>query len=209
MRGMRIGAIAILTIGLLAGSAIGALAQAEAGEPVGVGGRVEVTEAGFAITLPDDWVHVRPQASDLAALSKAVAAVDPDLAAVVEQVLAANPGMSLPLLAYAPVVGSFAENCNMIILPTGGLSQALLVGVNLSQLGGLGWEPTATTEALPVGEVARIDFGHESGGQELEQTTWLYIDGDTQLNLTCTAVERPDDGWRTIAETVEYLPVEQ
>lgn len=199
----------VLAISIVAGASMAAVAQDEAGAPVGSGGRVTVPEAGFAITLPDDWTYVRPQASDVESIIDALNEIDPGLAALVEGSLSGGAGFSIALLGFAPTLpGAFAVNCNVVSGATNGLSQDFIVAANLAQLEALGWNAELTAEQLPVGEVARIDYDADIGDMDLEQTLWVYVDADVQHNLTCTSELRPEDGWRSIAETLEILPLE-
>ena len=57
-------------------------------------------------------------------------------------------------------------------------------------------------EALPSGSWVRLRV--ETGGEALS----LWVDGDERaLSMACTSQgARPDDDWRSIAETFEVLP---
>lgn len=199
----------ILALGVVAASSGATAAQDQADDAVGSGGRVEVPEAGYAITLPDDWTYVRPQASDVEAIVDALETMDPELATMVEASLSGGAGFSISLMGFAPTLpGAFAKNCNVVSGATNGLSLEWIAAANMSQLEALEWDAELSTDVLPVGDVARIDYSADFGGTELEQTVWLYVDGDTQQNLTCTDLQRAPDGWRSIAETLEFLPLE-
>ena len=196
-----------LVLGLVASATVSVAAQDEA-PAVGPGGFVAVPEAGFAITVPLDWTHVRPQLSDLEGIVDALGDMEPEIASMVQSALASSD-VSLSLMAFAPVRPvSFAENLNVISLPTSGMSLELITGANVAQLEGLGWPAELTMHELPVGEVAQIDYDATFGDQDLEFSTYLYVDGETQYNLTFTGEERPSDSWFSIASTFEYLPGE-
>ena len=77
---MRRPMIALLATCLFSVAAPAVLAQSPA--PFGLGGRVEVPEAGYALTLPDGWAYLRPAAEDAEALAAFIDAElkDPDLA---------------------------------------------------------------------------------------------------------------------------------
>ncbi len=198
----------VIVIGLVSGSSMAAVAQVQDGPAVGPGGRVEVPEAGYAVTLPEDWTFVRPQASDVETILEAVGSVDPQLASMVESALGGG-NLSLSLMGFAPTLPTaFAQNCNVVTGATGGLSLEWLAAANMAQMKALEWEAELTMDELPAGEVAHIDIDADFGGMELELSLWLYVDGEMQQNLTCTNELRPVDGWRSIAETLEFLPAE-
>jgi hypothetical protein len=59
-------AIVFALAGLIAvGSVQATVGQLDLSEPVGFGGRIEVPEAGYALTLPADWLYIRPTGEDL------------------------------------------------------------------------------------------------------------------------------------------------
>lgn len=201
---LRTMAATILAITLLVSATAIVAAQDEA-PAVGPGGPVVVPEAGFAITVPRDWTYVRPQLSDLDGIADALDEMEPEIASMVQSALA-SADISLSLMAFAPSRPvSFAENLNVISLPTSGMSLELISGANLAQLEGLGWPAELTMHELSVGDVAQIDYDADFGGQDLEFSTWLYVDGETQHILTFTGEERPSDGWLSIASTFEFL----
>ncbi|MEX1294977.1 MAG: hypothetical protein AB1Z67_02285 [Candidatus Limnocylindrales bacterium] len=181
---------------------------AQDGSAVGSGGRVEVPEAGYAVTLPDAWTSVRPQASDVETILEAVGSMDPQLASMVENALGGG-SFSISLMGFAPTFpDTFAENCNVVTGATDGLSLEWLAAANMAQMEALEWDAELTMDELPAGEVAHIDYSADFGGMVLELSLWLYVDGETQQNLTCTDELRPADSWRSIAETLEFLPAE-
>jgi hypothetical protein len=197
----------LLAIGLVAASSLATAAQ-DASEAVGSGGRIEVPEAGYALTLPDDWTYVRPQASDVETIIDAVASVDPQLADMVQASLGGG-NFSISLIGIAPTVpNDFAENCNVVSGGTNGLSLEWIAAANMAQLEALAANAELTMDELPAGEVAHIDYGADFGELQLEQSLWVYVDGDTQQNLTCTSEQRPADDWRSIAQTLEFLPAD-
>ena len=205
MGARRLCVVGIAVLALLTGSMIAVAAQEEV-PFVGTGGRVEIPEAGFAISLPDDWTYVRTQASDLESLLDHLNAVEPDLVSMVQSQLAASD-YSFSLMAFAPVLpGSFGDNLNVITAPTGGMSLDFITGVNLAQFNAMGWTADVTMHDLPVGDVAEIDYEASFGEQDLEFALWIYVDGETQHNVTFTTPNRPDDSWLSIAETFEFLP---
>lgn len=197
----------MLAIGVVAASSLVTAAQ-DAGAAVGPGGRVEVPEAGYALTLPEDWTYIRPQASDVETIIDTVASLDPQLAEMVEASLGGG-NFSISLMGFAPTLPTeFAENCNVVSGGTNGLSLEWIAAANMAQLEALEWDAELTMDELPAGEVAHIDYSADFGEWQLEQSLWVYVEGDTQQNLTCTNEQRPADDWRPIAETLEFLPTD-
>ena len=59
---------------------------------------------------------------------------------------------------------------------------------------------------LPAGRVARIDSRWENGW---DQRDYVFKDGETWFLLQCNSTLAPEDRWMPIAETFEFLPVEE
>ena len=194
---------------LLLSVSAGSVAVAQSTQPIGFGGRVEVPEAGYAITFPDDWTHVRPSGGDIDAIVDGLTAVAPDIAAVVEQGLAG--GLAFSLMAFAPASpgNDVLENCNVNGGPSGGMSLDFIVAQNVAGLATLGdiftTGPDTAIVEMPAGDAGRIDIGWSLEGQPLEVSVYLYTDGETFQTLTCTGAERPPDDWSSIAETFVFL----
>ncbi len=207
-------AIALVTASVLGvGVSYPLLAQEPESGPVGQGGRVEVAEAGYALTVPDEWVTVLPSAEDAGAITDALSDIDPDLAATAEAALASGVGFSLLLFGALDAESEFRENCNVIDSASDGMSLELGVAAAedaLSEMGDqLASGPDITMLELPAGEVARIDYGLQYPGLETAHAAYYFIDGSTFHLLTCTSVERAEDDWLSIAETFEFLIAEE
>lgn len=213
LRRLAISFVAASLLGVGAGGPL--LAQdgeQEAGsEPIAVGGRIEVPAAGFALTVPEDWVAMYPSAEDAAAITDAVRGIDPELAVTLETALAGGVGFSF--LAFgAPDETGFRDNCNVIDYPTGGATLGLALATDVSALGSMGealvGDPVATDLELPVGESARLDYALEYPTVQAVFSAYYFTDGSMFHLLTCTGTERPADSWLSIAETFEFLPAE-
>ena len=90
-----------------------ALAQeAPADTPVGLGGRVEVVTAGYALTWPESWLYIRPTQADLDAVRDGVDALAPELVPAVEAALAGGLGVSL--IAFGDQSDGLPESCNVL-----------------------------------------------------------------------------------------------
>lgn len=212
-----------LTITLVATSLLGTVtsspllaqdAEQEPGqEPVILGGRVEVPAAGYAVTVPEDWVAMHPSAEDATAITDTLRGIDPDLATNLEAALAAGVGFSF--LAFAPVdeESGFRDNCNVIDYPTEGATLSLALAADAAALGNMGevlvGGPETQMLDLPAGETARVDYALEYPAVQAFFSAYYFTDGAMFHLMTCTGTVRPDDGWLSIAETFEFLPGEE
>ena len=168
--------------------------------------------AGYALTVPDGWVAFYPSADDAAAITDALRGIDPDLATTLEAALAGGVGFSFLAFGEADETG-FQDNCNVIDYPTEGASLNMAVAADMAAMGDMGealvGEPAIESIELPAGESARIDYALEYPGVQAVFSAYYFTDGTTFHLLTCTGTERPDDSWRSIAETFEFLAAEE
>ncbi len=195
---------------ILATSAV--LAQSPA--PFGLGGRIEVPEEGYALTLPDGWAYLRPATENAEALGAFIEAElgDPDLAMRLVTLAAAMRPDDIMLLGMVPGHG----NCYVGSSPSNGLALDSLVAADLPMPVALGdftrSEPAVTYLTLPAGAAARIDVSEDAASApsgHTETSEYVMTDGLNQWRLTCSGLERPDDDWLSIAETFEWLPIEE
>ena len=209
---MRRPMIALLATCLLGATVSPVLAQSPA--PFGLGGRVEVPEAGYALTLPDGWAYLRPAIEDAESLAAIIEAElqDPDLAARLVVLATEMRPDDIMLLGMAPGYG----NCFIRSTPSNGLALDGLVAADLPEPLAEGdlirREPTVTYLALPAGAAARIDVSEDVGGapsDHVETSEYVITDGITQWRLTCSGLVQPDDDWLSIAETIEFLSPEE
>lgn len=193
---------------LLAPSA--ALAQSSpTGEVLSLGGRVEVPEAGFAVTLPDGWVSLRPSRDDIGVILDEVEAQLPELGQTIE--VALGSGLAFSLLALdSGSDPTFTQNCNVLDRPADGLT---IDAVGADELGKLAAfadiiidGPELTFVELPSGRAARLDLGLRLPAFDTASTSYVFIDETWVHTMTCTDLVRPDDGWLSIAESIELLP---
>ena len=176
--------------------------------PVGLGGRVEVAEAGYAVTLPQGWLHIRPSDSDVDTIVEQVAGVVPELGPTIAQALAGGLGFSL--LAFdSEVQAGFTENCNVLDRLSDSLSIDDIGAEEVAKLDGFGdlivGEPELSFVALPSGRAARLDLNLQLPEFVTASTSYLLTDGVWIHTLTCTDLVRPDDGWLSIVQTFELL----
>lgn len=63
--------------------------------------------------------------------------------------------------------------------------------------------PEVTTVDLVSGTVVLAEWER---WREMPATAWIFLDGERHILLLCRAEEPPADGWRSIADTFEFLP---
>ncbi len=187
---------------------------------VGIGGRVEVPTAGFALTLPDGWLWVATESSDIEALSALVIRADPERGPAVAGLLSALPCTHTYLfdfIAVAPVREGrpVAETCTVGVSPATGESMEDILDQNTVPTISLGGEATSSFPVdLPGGSAGRIDsvqgFDVEALGDVVHYGSMYFWLGDgRQSMLSCLDVQPHPDHWLSIAETVEFLPAEE
>ena len=151
----------LLTVCLMAAGASPALAQESSPDPVGLGERVEVPGAGYALTAPDGWVTISPSAEDASAIIDAFREIDPAMAETTETALASGVDFSLLMFGATDAESGFRENCNVIDSASDGESLESILArdeAGASALGdGLASGPEATMLEHPAGEVARLE----------------------------------------------------
>ncbi len=201
----------LLTAALLGVGAIGrATAQESEQSPVGMGGRVEVPDVGFALTFPDEWVYIFPSAEDTSAVLDSVTETVPDLAPVIEAALQQGVAFSLIAFGGSDEASGFTENCNVIAAASGGVTLDVAVASEVASYGQLGEQlssgPDVTMVELPAGRAAQVDYSLQLPAYETQHVAYYFTDGSTFYVLTCTGVERPEDDWQSIAQTFEFVP---
>ena len=192
------------------GIAAPALAQEESPAAPGLGGRIELPAAGYALTVPDDWVAIAPSLEDIDVIVDTLSTFDPELATTVQVALAGGVGFSLLAFGDFDADSGFRENCNVIDGVSDGTSLAAIARSEADAFTEMGDRlasgPEVTMLQLPAGEVARIDYGLQYPNLETAHAAYYFTDGATLHLLTCTNVERAEDDWLGIAETFERLP---
>ncbi len=210
------------------GGTTGMVAQSQAPEaamnvgPVVLGGRIEVPSANFALTLPEGWYAFDLSDPDLIAEMEAFDEMTAALAPRMESLTIENvapdlaealPQMSLPFIAYAPLLGPTAgENCNVVVEPSPTESLDLLVSAQMSSMramldlaGDLGPEFID----VPAGRVGMLEYSAANPpGVESEATVFILLHDGHSYALTCTDAERHADRWLSIAESFEFLTAE-
>jgi hypothetical protein len=200
--------VALITLALVA-SPVASLAQeAATDDAVGVGGRVEVPEAGYAATLPPDWLHIRPSRADLDVILQDVDILLPGLGPTVAAALAG--GLRVSLIAFADDAEGLPESCNILDRAADGRPLDAIAQDELAKLSALSdiiaSGPDLAFVDLSAGRTARLDVGLRLPEIEAESSTYIFVDQDWIHTLTCTDDVRPDDAWARIIETLEPLP---
>jgi hypothetical protein len=67
-------------------------------------------------------------------------------------------------------------------------------------------EPTVADAGLASTTGVRADWETWGIGSA---TAWVFLDGARRAALFCRSTEPPEDRWLSIAETFEFLPVEE
>lgn len=201
-----------LVVCLLGGAAVPVAAQEPSSERVGLGGRVEMPEFGFALTYPDDWAWAQLTELDQDALVELLSAVtDPDYAEGYRPLLA-ELDESFPITGSPYVAGEDdGSYCGVGVVPTDlALEEAVANVVDYYGSDEDTFPGGATTAdvTLPVGEAARIDYLQMEPGWTVpwQQTQYALTNGSVLYYVGCSGVEAPDDGWLSLAETFEFLP---
>jgi hypothetical protein len=67
-------------------------------------------------------------------------------------------------------------------------------------------EPTVAEAGLSSTIAVRADWETWGG---VPATAWIFLDNERRVVLFCRSEEPPEDDWLSIAETFEFLPVEE
>jgi hypothetical protein len=188
---------------------------------VGSGGRVDAPTAGFSLALPPGWLWVVPESSDAEALSTRVVEADPERGPVVAGLLSALPCTHtylFDLVSVAPARADrpLAETCTVGMRRTEGESIEELLNLNANAVRQRRrGEATVTFPVeLPAGSAGRLDTVQQFEGVDLGDdvhhgSMYFWVEDDREYTLSCLDVEPHPDHWLAIAETFEFLPVEE
>jgi hypothetical protein len=188
---MRRSNVAVLAAMLLTASTAGVAAQDT--EP-GLGSeaqQVEVSEAGITMAVPGDWSVVVQMVRDEAILPPELSEAEPvDRWIVLEAAAPDGSGCALAMYGEHPL--GFDDHARWI--ESGYAGEADVTSV------------AATPSTLPVGDAVRFDVAIEGIGF---WTSYLFESEEARYHLSCISEARPDDDWRSIAETIEAIPMER
>jgi len=172
----------------------------------GQGGRVEVPEAGFALTFPEGWTIFEPGTSDF---ERALARVD-----IYREEL--HTAIAAGARPSGLEVGPPVEWCtaDTMIFPFSPLDawikwkeDASLEDIVPFLFGGMddADRPEITYLELPAGQAARMDVSDEA----THLSIYLLREGNTFYRISCAGDEPPDDRWLSIAESFKFLSEEE
>ena len=207
--GKRVGLLAWLMVLALS---VGTVAQ-EPSPPPWIGGRVEMPEHGFAVTLPDDWAGFDPGGhidGQLMAAQALDGRLNASAAAVVREDLAGAEQRGQALMAWDLAHGGVcalsagsATDYSTDDVAEAIYSHGLVRGAAIE-------EPQ--TIVLPAGAGWTI-ASSEANAEDPTDARWVVahiIEGrGDRLLMECAAADPPEDRWRSILETVEFLPEEE
>jgi hypothetical protein len=213
--GKRVGLLAGLLVGL--GSSVMAQSPSPSAPPSPwvAGQRVQMSEHGFAVTVPDGWAAFHPD-GDEAQLAEVIVtwtgrgATDDDVRAVAEQIATARQeGVQLML-----VEGASESTCILTVrtkraIETGEFA-VQLASAMASDDRYIDVEPPRAIE-LPAGAAFAIRGSRPNPdwlARSVPLTQYLVDSDRALLFATCVGPVRPADDWRSIVETFEFLPGE-
>jgi hypothetical protein len=175
---------------LLASGASASVAQSPSPSPTSAHHRVEVSDAGFALTFPGDW-EIHFDSSSLASGSGAV-------------VTGRSPGsdVTCEVYLYDTCSGEPFGDCAAVLDEFAARMVATYESYE-DFAGAIEQAPVASAAEYAV----RIDI--EWTADAAFGTSYVLTDGSVHDAVLCRGSERPDDRWLSIAETVEFLPADE
>ena len=179
MVGKRVGLLAGLLVMAL-GSGVAAM-EASPSPATGVQ-RVEVLEAGVALTVPDDLVVETPMQELGGGVVQVLTALKPGSGGC-WIALAPPADASVALRDYADVVMSVAK-----LNPTYEFAEEM------------------ADVSLPVGPALRAYMVQHFPEGDLHQARYILAAPDGFAVLSCIGYDRPEDDWFSVAESFEFLP---
>ena len=150
--------------------------------PVIESGRIERPEHGFAVAFPDDWT---------------VHAISPEYSDEVVAGAGAEGLMTALLVGFDEDTGAGCSvgEATLFMRETGWASvDAFIDGT------------AAEAISLPAGATARADRVGQDGRPG---TQYTYMEGGEWFALGCYADDPREDRWLSVAETFEFLPVDE
>jgi len=210
-------------VGLLSGLLVltlgfGAVAQSPSPvPPPWFGGRVEMPEYGFAVTVPDGWVAVDVM-GDVESQARTVAAVlDPDASADVVHLVTEefsgiwDDGVQLGLLE-----DSLDSACGFGVFSGPEMELSALADLLSSSLSNADsvtdpeWPRAIELSAGPGFLIAASFAGPDDPADPGPVALYVVERAAGSFSMvTCAGDERPGDDWLSIAESFEFLSAEE
>jgi hypothetical protein len=189
MRHLACAMLVTCLVGVGAGQAV---AQEPTPPPEAASQRVEVPEAGFAVTFPVDW-EVSIDTSDLPGEGGTFAVVSGREAA---------SDVTCEVYLRGRCTGSPFGDCAAALDEVAARMVAYFDGDESSSR-----IDESTAMDLPAGYTVRVDTEWIDEG--VFGSSYTLTDGKVADSLLCSGSERPDDDWLSIAETFEFLPADE
>lgn len=205
-----------LMIGLTAACLLGALyvpAMAlEPTSPPSFGGRVELPESGVAVTFPEGWLTF-DLAADIDARVKSIETALGDVFPVGRDALVADLKRRS---ASSELLGLSLDEqaCDLRLISSSRVDLhdpafvAQLDAAIQAEQGIKDYSGVAPVD-LPAGPAVTygwVQVGADPQGRDLAHSGYMVDGGDRGVVFTCEGLKRPDDDWRSIADTIEFLP---
>ena len=208
-------------VGLLAGLLVllltpGAVAQPPSPEPPPwLGGRVEMPEYGFAVTVLDDWVAYDP-ASDADSQVEAVSGLwDPAIRSVAESKVRGNLALAASAGIHLYSANANGDTCLWMATPVSVVPAQdmadLLFARYVDDPTARDVEPSLRVD-LPAGPAYVVRMSRYDGllDRWSPMSAYHLSMSEGVLLVVCTAGDaRPDDDWLSIVEPVEFLPAKE
>lgn len=202
---MRRSIVAAALAGLALAATVVATAAQEPSPPPWFGGRVELPEDGIAVTMPEGWIAI-DLAGDMEAQARALLAeLDPDaspetIAAITGTWQGAQQqGLRLGFVSSAGFCGVGVQRVRDIDLDA--TASALYMQLSNPEMGTSAQPPEPLV--LAAGPARRVLYAFSDGDEAA-----IYVGSGRRgvFLVSCVGGERPEDGWRSVAEALEFLP---
>jgi len=227
MRGLTTGLLACCLASLVASPVVAE--EPSPAPPPWFGGRVEIPEHGYAVTIPEDWAAFDMTADDetqTQVISRVFGAALQDLMPSELAAMRAIGAKSAFLVAGGFdaagdwVLEATVESRNSCLVSSVGIPGPLAIGQleeaaaafqEMLATAGAG-DPLASTPTvvdLLAGTTIAVDLSYELDHGPVSGTVYLVASDQTLLFTICGAPDPPDDRWLSIAESIEFLPEEE
>lgn len=205
-----------MLVALLLSLSSGASGQSPSPEPPPwLGGRVEMPEHGFALTLPEGWVAFDLTGDIEAQLRTGLAWFD-DLSADAEQefitLVAGTAASGSQLVAWHSSHPSSAGSCGFSVnddpgIPHDVLAREMYHAITVNESIDKTEPPTRLELSVGPGWVFRLSKQQAlSPLDHWPVVIYLAGDGERIVLASCSAEAPPTDDWLSIVDTVEFLP---
>lgn len=160
-------------------------------------GRIEITTAGYAVTLPDNWFRIELSKDDVEAFVKSGSSQFAEGAgeALTSQIASFAAGqISLFAYRFADKKAALGTNLNVLVLPALSFDLDTIEGLNIGQLKAILGTKVVIKHVrvtLPAGEATRISYTIPAtagtSNQSFSIIQHLMVAGGRQVILTCSA----------------------